>query len=64
MYQTSQPNFNNSKYTIFGIKSNLKTYLNGTYLILQKTLGFSFYYIQGFIFVLFIDACLTDDEPL
>jgi hypothetical protein len=31
---------------------------------LQRSFGFSFYYIQGFIFVLFIDACLTDDEPL
>lgn len=32
--------------------------------IINKSFGFSFYYIQGFIFVLFIDACLTDDEPL
>ncbi len=31
---------------------------------LNKTLGFSFYYIRGFAFILFIDACLTDDEPL
>ena len=33
-------------------------------IFLKKSFGFSFYYIQGFIFVLFIDACLTDDEPL
>ena len=26
--------------------------------------SFGFYYIQGFVFLLFIDACLTDDEPL
>jgi len=32
--------------------------------IINRTFGLSFYYIQGFIFVLFIDACLTDDEPL
>ena len=31
---------------------------------MNKSFGFGFYYIQGFIFVLFIDACLTDDEPL
>ena len=31
---------------------------------IQRSFGFSFYYIQGFVFVLFIDACLTDDEPL
>ena len=32
--------------------------------ILTRSFGFGFYYIQGFVFVLFIDACLTDDEPL
>lgn len=30
----------------------------------QKSFSFGFYYIQGFVFLLFIDACLTDDEPL
>jgi len=32
--------------------------------ITSRSFGFGFYYIQGFVFVLFIDACLTDDEPL
>lgn len=32
--------------------------------ILNRTVGFGFSYLQGFIFILFIDACLTDDEPL
>jgi hypothetical protein len=32
--------------------------------VFNRSFGFGFYYIQGFIFVLFIDACLTDDEPL
>ncbi len=32
--------------------------------ISNRSFGFGFYYIQGFVFVLFIDACLTDDEPL
>lgn len=32
--------------------------------LLNKSFGFGFYYIQGFMFVLFVDACLTDDEPL
>jgi len=31
---------------------------------LKRTFGFGFYYIQGFALLLFIDACLTDDEPL
>ena len=42
--------------------------LNDFYLwltnITNRSFGFGFYYIQGFVFVLFIDACLTDDEPL
>ena len=42
----------------------LKNFINSSSLIVQKSFGFSFFYIQGFIFVLFIDACLTDDEPL
>jgi len=29
-----------------------------------KSFSFGFYYLQGFVFLLFIDACLTDDEPL
>ena len=33
-------------------------------LITYKSFSFSWYYIHGFIFILFIDACLTDDEPL
>lgn len=32
--------------------------------LLNKTFSFGFFYIQGFAFILFIDACLTDDEPL
>lgn len=30
----------------------------------KKSFSFGFYYLQGFVFLLFIDACLTDDEPL
>ena len=33
-------------------------------IITYKSFSFSWYYITGFTFVLFIDACLTDDEPL
>jgi hypothetical protein len=32
--------------------------------ILTRAFGFGFYYLRGLIFLLFIDACLTDDEPL
>lgn len=30
----------------------------------SKTFSFGFLYIRGLVFILFIDACLTDDEPL
>ena len=33
-------------------------------IITYKSFSFSWYYLNGFAFVLFIDACLTDDEPL
>ena len=70
-YTTNQPttklnyswiNYTNlMRYTIF-------TLLNSSYLKLKvlvyKTFSFSWYYVNGFIFILFIDACLTDDEPL
>lgn len=30
----------------------------------KRTFSFGFYYIRGLFFIFFIDACLTDDEPL
>ncbi len=32
--------------------------------IVWQTFGFAYQYKQGVVFLLFIDACLTDDEPL
>jgi hypothetical protein len=31
---------------------------------LKRTFSFGFYYLRGLFFLFFIDACLTDDEPL
>ena len=42
----------------------IKTYVSFTFDTLKRTFGFGFYYIRGVVFLLFIDACLTDDEPL
>ena len=44
----------------------LKTRLTYEYIrdFSKRTFGFSFFYLQGLALVLFIDACLTDDEPL
>ena len=41
--------------------SSLWAYLHN---LISKTFSFGFYYLRGFLFLLFIDACLTDDEPL
>jgi len=44
--------------------TTMATYNNYLNILAQKTFSFGFYYIKGFVFILFIDACLTDDEPL
>lgn len=43
---------------------NLKFQVDWLKEIFKRALGFGFFYIKGLIFILFIDACLTDDEPL
>jgi len=45
--------------TMFSTKAS--SYLTTLF---NKSFSFGFFYIQGFAFILFIDACLTDDEPL
>ena len=32
--------------------------------IYKETLGDGFLYIRGLVFIFFVDACLTDDEPI
>ena len=45
--------------------SNMIRYCFGYWLDLSnKTFSFGFYYLRALVFILFIDACLTDDEPL
>ena len=39
----------------------ISIYLLNTY---RKTFGEGFLYIRGLLIIFFIDACLTDDEPL
>jgi len=41
--------------------TNLMNYIFSVY---WRSFSFGFHYLQGMVFVLFIDACLTDDEPL
>jgi hypothetical protein len=51
------------EYTIYFTKYLTPSW-EGVTLFLNKTCSFGFYYLRGFAFILFIDACLTDDEPL
>jgi hypothetical protein len=45
-------NFNFNKLSIY--------FLN----IYKRTLGEGFFYLRGLFFIFFIDAAITDDEPL
>jgi len=61
---TSLVNASTSVYSyLFWVKT-LKAY--SFYFVdnFKRTFSFGFYYIRGIFFLLFIDACLTDDEPL
>lgn len=70
----------NTKYTPYinnnlpRFNINIDVYVNFTRFLLKIIpnlryiylfgFGVGFYYLQGLVFVLFVDACLTDDEPL
>jgi hypothetical protein len=43
---------------------NINFYVTSMYDNFRRLFGFGFYYLRGLCFILFIDACLTDDEPL
>lgn len=60
-YMGTEPGFYTNFFFYFKF---FKDYMSTLSLNTNKTFGFSFYYIRGFFFLLFIDACLTDDEPL
>jgi hypothetical protein len=51
---------------IFFFKTNVNFKINSIYFlnIYKRTIGDGFFYIRGLILIFFIDACLTDDEPL
>ena len=72
-YNFNKLNISLLNYSFFK-KSNFSFYLTANIYInsltffiknlVLKSFSFVFSYIQGFTFLLFIDACLTDDEPL
>ena len=51
----------NLYFTLSNVFKNLLFYWSD---LSSKTFSFGFYYLRGLFVILFIDACLTDDEPL
>jgi hypothetical protein len=46
------------------LNNNFKTISLHSLKIYKQTIGEGFFYIRGLIIIFFIDACVTDDEPL
>lgn len=59
-------NFNSFKSNLNTLRLDIisKKFLSYGSSVMNKSFSFGFFYLQGFAFILFIDACLTDDEPL
>jgi hypothetical protein len=54
-----------NNYNLFYMCNYLfKNLKNKASMINAKTFSFGFFYLRGLVVILFIDACLTDDEPL
>lgn len=56
-------NLNSFINSIFVMKFSL-FYKNWLVESFKRSFSFGFYYLRGLFFIFFIDACLTDDEPL
>ena len=54
----------NKSSVYLGLTKLFKTYIEFITDTLKRTFSFGFYYLRGLVFLFFIDACLTDDEPL
>lgn len=49
---------------LFRTNLNFKSIKLNVLDVQKRTFGDSFYYIRGLLFIFFIDACVTDDEPI
>ena len=50
-----------SAYDVHNLRYSFLTWLRD---LINRSFSFGFLYLRGFVVILFIDACLTDDEPL
>jgi hypothetical protein len=56
--------FSNKSLVHLGLLKFFKIYIEFITDTIKRTFSFGFYYLRGLVFLFFIDACLTDDEPL
>ena len=57
-------NFKDSFANFYTFTIFFKKLFNQVFVLFRKTLGSGFFYLKGMFIVFFLDACLTDDEPL
>jgi len=61
-------NYNSSKkhsyLTLYTFSTFINLFFISFYKVFKQTLGDGFLYLRGLFFIFFIDACLTDDEPI
>lgn len=57
-------NFMHIRFKNFYVKSFLSVFYSNFSNISKRSFSFGFTYLLGFSFILLIDACITDDEPL
>jgi len=63
--QNKISNYINNKFFIISKNFFLLKKVNVFYFLLYKnTIGDGYYYIRGLFIIFFVDACVTDDEPL
>lgn len=60
-FKSLLPQLSNNNLTFIALSKYLASYWLD---LSNKTFSFGFYYLRALVFILFIDACLTDDEPL
>ena len=60
-FVSSTLSYFNLSYDLYALRYSLLIWIRD---LINRSFSFGFLYIRGFFVILFIDACLTDDEPL
>lgn len=64
LLKNNTKSFTSSLTNFFTFTVFFKSLFHQIFLLFRKTLGSGFFYLKGMSIVFFLDACLTDDEPL